>query len=296
MTTEAETNSAAGDDVAASPGVEAEAPENEFDNQSFDDDDGDDGDPADDAPAEDEHEDFEHDGKKLRIPKAIKPLLMMQQDYTKKTTELSEQRRAFEAARAQADTDDTEYHQTHGKVYALKEQLAEYDGLDWMRLAAEDPNLAAQLRMQRDVLKDTLGDVERDLQGKSQARLQSQQQLAAKAMQETGRELASKIKGWSPEVANEIASYGIKEFGVKPEEIRSMADARLWQVLHRAMTAEKALKTQTATQRQERLQATTPAKEVAARPRATPTGLDDRLSAAEWTRRREAQLAARAKR
>jgi hypothetical protein len=47
-------------------------------------------------PAEEE---IEHEGRKYLVPKALKPLLLMQADYTRKTQEVAEQRRAVMAER-----------------------------------------------------------------------------------------------------------------------------------------------------------------------------------------------------
>jgi hypothetical protein len=49
-------------------------------------------------PAED-GEEIEHEGRKYLVPKALKPLLLMQADYTRKTQEVAEQRRAVMAER-----------------------------------------------------------------------------------------------------------------------------------------------------------------------------------------------------
>lgn len=45
---------------------------------------------------EDDLEEVEHSGKKYRIPKELKPALMLQADYTRKTQEAAEARRAFD--------------------------------------------------------------------------------------------------------------------------------------------------------------------------------------------------------
>lgn len=290
MSEETETNPV-GEAVAA--GVEAETSETAFDNESFED--GSDGDEPEETPASagDDEDELEHNGKKYRLPKAIIAERMMQQDYTKKTTDLAEQRKAFDAQRAQASADDRGMQEDYGKVHAIRAQLADYADINWAELNASDPALGQTLWMEREQLKEALTETEGGLQKKVQERLQGQRDYSVKAMQETGRVLSRDIKGWSPELANQIADYGIKEFGVKADEFRTLDDPRLWKLMHRTMVAETALKKQTAGERQIKLQATTPAKTVTTQARAAPTGLDDRLSSAEWNRRREAQVARR---
>ena len=46
---------------------------------------------------DDDSEEVEHDGHKYRVPKALKPALMMHSDYTKKTQDLAEERKALQA-------------------------------------------------------------------------------------------------------------------------------------------------------------------------------------------------------
>src|SRR5438093_10948162 len=57
------------------------------------------GNPVDDEeePDEERFEEIERNGKKATIPAWLKPELMMQADYTRKTQELAEARRAFES-------------------------------------------------------------------------------------------------------------------------------------------------------------------------------------------------------
>lgn len=248
-----------------------------------------------DADAEEEEE-VEHKGKKYKLPKSLAAERMMQADYTRKTTELAGQRTAFEAAQAASATEAEALREDYGKVHSLKGQMALFDKVDWQALNTSDPVEAQALWFQREQTKAALAEVEGGLQTKVQERLQGQQQAAAKAMQETGQTLARDIKGWSPALANDIASFGIKEFGITAVEIQNMADPRVWKVLHRAMVAESALKKQTAGDRQVKIQATTPAPVVTARSAPAPTGLDDRQSSSAWLKTRNEQIARRNRR
>lgn len=303
MSDAAETN-LDGDQTPA-PGVDATDddfrdvhPDNRPEPPADPDDDDDAGEPADDAAAsgddaEEEEEEIEHKGKKYKLPKSLAAERMMQSDYTRKTTELAEQRRVFEADKAARAADDEATREQYGQVHALKANLAAFDKIDWQALNQADPVEAQALWIQREQTKDALNSIEGELQKKVQERLQGQQQSVAKAMQETGQILSRDIKGWSPVLADQIATFGIKEFGLKPAEIQQMDDPRLWKVIHRVMVAEDALKKQAAGDRQAKLQAITPAPVVKARPAPTLAGLDDRLSQKAWLARRNEQLAKR---
>lgn len=241
----------------------------------------------------DDDEEVEHNGKKYRVPKAFQAERLMHADYTKKTTDLAETRRAWEAQRVQADAADETERAEHGRAYSLKEQMKLFDAVDWQGLNASDPVEAQSLWFEREQAKSALAELEGQLQQKGDARLRGQREALATAMQETGRVLSRDIPGWTPQVANAIADFGIKEFGIEPAEIRAMSDPRVWKALHRAMTAEASLAKAKAGERQATIQKVTPAKRVGAGAAPTITGPDDRQSGAAWQRAREAQIAAR---
>src|SRR5262245_52574677 len=81
MTEETATNPVEGEDNAAAnlPDTQEVEPQ-AVDNES--------------GPEPEESEEIEHDGRKYLVPKALRPLLLMQADYTRKTQEVAEQRRA----------------------------------------------------------------------------------------------------------------------------------------------------------------------------------------------------------
>src|SRR5258708_13030373 len=54
-------------------------------------------DPAEPAPAPvDDTEEVEHEGQKYRVPRAVKPLLMLHSDYTRKAQELADKPRGLD--------------------------------------------------------------------------------------------------------------------------------------------------------------------------------------------------------
>jgi hypothetical protein len=84
----------------------------------------------------------EHGGKKLRIPKDAEPLILMQRDYTQKTTEVAEQRRALEEEKttweSQREESRAALPEEHARVAVLGHSLAAVDkqletfkAIDW---------------------------------------------------------------------------------------------------------------------------------------------------------------------
>lgn len=246
---------------------------------------------------EEETEEIEHEGKKYALPKAVKPLLMMQADYTRKTQEVAQTRQALEQ-RAQAVAQQAEaitaLREDYGKLHALKGQVEAYNRVDWAALNAEDPANGQAHWMQYQQLKDALSSAEQDLSKKESERLQQQQAGLAKALKETGEVLSRDIPNWGPELATKLVQTAASH-GFDLQELQETADPRAWKVLHKAHLYDQLMAKQKTVQRQTTVASVTPAKTVGAKTSAPPTGLDDRLSTEEWVRRRNAQEAARRK-
>src|SRR5436190_11305948 len=109
-------------------------------------------------------EDIEHEGRTYQVPRALKGALMMHADYTRKTQELAEERRAAEAERA----DHAEAADMRAGLSALEHKLAALEAVDWAALRSQDPQAAEQMLQQarhlaeaRDHLAGELGDWQR---------------------------------------------------------------------------------------------------------------------------------------
>ena len=239
----------------------------------------------------DDAEEVEYEGNKYKVPKAIAPALLRQADYTKKTQEVAELRRATEtekvriAEEAKAFQED---RQEHVQAYALWQQLEQFKNVNWQQLDQEDPLQAQQLFRQYTLLRDAHRDVVGKLQSKQQQRKSVADAETAKLRDQTRAHLAKAIPNWSPKAEQELTEYAVKS-GYKAEEVKAAldSDARPFTFLHKAMLwdqhVEKTRKAATQTAPAE------PVKPVGQN-RSVPQGLHDNLSVGEWMKRREAQL------
>lgn len=245
---------------------------------------------------DDDSEEIEREGKRYRIPKALKGELLMQADYTRKTQELADTRKTWEATKAEQEAAFTELRQDIGRVEMLQTSLKTYEGVDWNTLRAQDADSYRFHYDQFRELKDQLKDAQETLSAKEQARSREQQDKQSQALRETAQALQRDIPGFGTETASKILDFGVKEAGMTPDEARNLADPRIWKLLHRAMSAESKLaaqeKKQTVTKRVEAVQQVKPA--VSVKGSAPATGLADNLSPTEWQRRFLAQRAKRA--
>jgi hypothetical protein len=158
----------------------------------------------------------------------------------------------------------------------LDHQLEVFAGLDWRLLAAEAPEKAQELwarfqgaRAVRDRFASSLTN-QIEL---SRARAEREH---AQRMAEANAALGHEIDGWSPEVAEKLVEYA-GAFGVTPDELRQVADPRLWRLLHRAYAAEDGENRRGVAQAQPGLRAV------------VGNGPRDDISMREWMRRRNAQ-------
>lgn len=251
-------------------------------------------------PDDDDFEDFEDGDKRYRIPKALKPRLMLQSDYTEKTTALARDRDELEAQRTSV-TKMAEGHfaliQDVAKVVQLNEQLAEFEKYtpeQWAAAHERDPDQANNAWRQYQLLKESRDRAARDLQQKDAQRLQDQQATTAKALEQRDAVLAREVKGWTKDKTEKLANAPeVKKLGYSPKEVLGATDPRAIMTLRLAVLGEKARVKESAAARAAASGAAAPVPR--AQGSAPKPGLRDDLSGDEWLRRRNAELSAKAK-
>ena len=96
--------------------------------QQFDDD----GNPIEDQAApEDDREEVDFEGRKYTVARALKDALLRQADYTRKTQELADGRKAFEAERATFQQASQAEIAARAQVVAIDQSLSQYRNVDW---------------------------------------------------------------------------------------------------------------------------------------------------------------------
>lgn len=119
------------------------------------------------APAEDDSEEVEYEGKAYKVPKELKPALLMRQDYTRKTMQLAEQakqvedRAQFLEARQQVLAQATQHI---GELRAAEKQLEQFNAINWVELANADPGRAFALSQQKQDLERQVGNLRGGIQ------------------------------------------------------------------------------------------------------------------------------------
>jgi len=185
---------------------------------------------------------LEWDGAKYQVPTKLKEAFMRNEDYTRKTQELAEQRRSLDHVRTLA-----EQRQLDGafseSVQAETQQVAMIDAylsqatkLDWAQMST-DQMLRHKveidnLKEQRELLKGAIND----------KRSQFTQQVKAKIdeMRGKSRELAAKsIQGFSEQTEADMRKFAVSEGLAEPEVDNVLLDPRSYKIIWKAMQFDK---------------------------------------------------------
>lgn len=234
-------------------------------------------------------EDVEFEGKQYKLPKTLKEALLRQADYTKKTQEVAETRRALEHQAQEFQQRVQIQQQTlqdHAHLMTIDSQLQQLEQLDWNRAIDEDPVQAMKLQQQYNSLKGMREQVTTRINQIAQQQFVQQQQSTAKLIESGSQQLAKEIAGWSPELAKSLKSYGVEKGGFSAEEMSSVLDPRQVKVLHKAYLYDQLMSKQQAKPKTEPAKPVTTIKAQKAQAAKDP----DKMSTAEWVKWREAQI------
>lgn len=189
------------------------------------------------ATEEDELEEVEYEGKKHKLPKELKDALLRQADYTRKTQEVAEQRRAIEA-QAQALQEQAKAQQAnlhdYARLAATDEQINQYSAINWNAWTQQDPIEAQKAFVAFQQLKDTRQNLANQISQREQQAAAESQAARAKAIQEGNAVLSREIKGWNGEVAAKLRDFAVKDLGFTEQDVAQVYDPRVVKLLHRA--------------------------------------------------------------
>ena len=169
-----------------------------------------------------------------------------QQDYTRKTQELSNQRKTIEQQQQELAQRDAIYSQLLPKLEAqLKGELAGEP--DWNKLYEDDPVGYVREKQLWDEKKEKLNATQAEQQRLQQEAMQKQQEQIAQMVQEGQQKLLELIPEWQdPEVATKdklaIREYGINVLGYSPQEMDAVYDYRALLGLRNAWLQSKTVK------------------------------------------------------
>ncbi len=238
------------------------------------------------------------------MPKELKESFLRQADYTRKTQELADNRRALEAQQARVQQQERwahEHTQEIGQLVAIDGRLAQYANVNWQAENQRDPVATQAAWIEYQQLRDARAGLVSNLQNRDAARNAEQERTRATQLAEGRAQLAKAIPGWNDDKSAALGKFGIDSYGLKAEEVDNLTDPRLVRILHDASLWRQHVTKQRAAAQQ--ATATPPAQPVTVigarrspQPIAASSPASDRLSNEEWNRRRDAEEAAAMKR
>lgn len=254
-------------------------------------------------PIEPEDEEIDLDDLKLKVPKdqaqKVREAMLRQADYTRKTQDLAEARKAFDTERQNITQATQEELGAFAQATNLAQRLAAYHKVDWNAWTQQaqanfDYDEQAKIQaawMDFQQLKDQHEQALGRLQHFQNQRVSAAQQETAKRVEE-GRADLVKNDGWTEELKAKLTDYALSR-GLSRDDLGDLeATPAAARILMDAFEGHQARQKQKAANRHVQAQQAQPAATVSAK-RAPPSGLDDRLSTEEWVRRRNKQVQAR---
>ncbi len=185
--------------------------------------------------------------KEYEVPEELEEQFMLKADHTRKTQEIAETRKELEI-REQYNEKVVQLRegqfQDAAGLFAMDQRLAQYQNLDWDRLATEDPVEAQRLRFQFDALKDQRSVANQQLQQKIGQAVELQHQHDVEQSAKTRSRLASEIDGFSEDTEEAMAKYAMTK-GANEAQLRATVDYPILSILHDAYLWDEHRKEQT---------------------------------------------------
>jgi hypothetical protein len=169
-------------------------------------------------PPEPEDAELEYEGKKFKVPKdlegELKNALLRHRDYTQKTQEVAEERKAAKAER-EAHQEQVKVHgamiQEIAQITAVDQRLQYLQSINLQALSAQDAQQAQNLLIELNQLQARRGQLITSATQKQQ-QLQSAQQHEIATQTDKARSfLMREFKDWSPEKDRALEAYAQRE-------------------------------------------------------------------------------------
>ncbi len=231
---------------------------------------------------EEETAEVERDGKTFKVPAALKDDFLRQADYTRKTQEIAELRKELGGHIEQAKQASEAEVSAKAKSVAIDAAIQQYQNVDWDALQAQDAANAFQHWRKFQQLQTAKVEADGEYTQAVEQRTLATQQEAAKRIEQGVAELTRSIPDWGPQKAEQLLTFGEKQFGFSRDYMEAVDDPNLIKVMNFAYLASQ-------TRPKPAAEPLKPAPKV--RGGTVPAkALDDRASIDDWVKAREAQL------
>jgi hypothetical protein len=187
--------------------------------------------PAEGAEAQSEEVEVEIEGEKYLVPKKISDRFIQHADYTRKTQDLAELRRATSAEREVMSINKAFDQAVAGETSSLavvRGQIAQYKQLDWQ---AMDTEQLLKARAQLDRLKDQEAELDTSIKAKRTEFDKRIEGHVQEALQAGEKYCQQHIKGWNEQTKKDLFDFGVS-IGYTRAEMDRITDPRIVVSLH----------------------------------------------------------------
>jgi hypothetical protein len=178
-------------------------------------------------------EEVEYEGARYQLPPELKSALMRQQDYTRKTQEVSERERMVALKQQQQQLEQAFHQSVSPENQALAEldaAIKQYNQVNWQAL---DTDSLVKTRHALDMLKERRSEVEKQVEQKRTKFNEDYVRLNQETVKKANEYLSRHIPKWGAEAMKEIMEHGQTE-GYTDVELSSIRDPRLIKTLWKA--------------------------------------------------------------
>jgi len=235
---------------------------------------------------------IEFNGKKFSIPEELKSGFMMNADYTRKTQEVAELRKAAETFKTEAEqhlNTSKEVLEARAHLINIDGQLSLYENVNWQQLENDDPVGAMSHWRQYQQLQQARGNLATQIDQFQRQASEQAEQATADRLRETRAYAEKNIKGWNEQVDQDIVKFANNELGFTTEALRGAITPQIYQTLHLAMLGHKFLQAAQAPQKPAVVPQTQPLKTVSAKGNPAVTKAPEDMSMDEYVAFRKAQ-------
>lgn len=186
--------------------------------------------------------DLEIDGASYQVPVKLKDAFMRNTDYTQKTQELAEQRRAYEHSsqiaterQASAAFGDS-IGQESNEIAIIEAYLQQASKVDWSSMSTDQ---MLRHKVELDNVKERRASLKQSIDEK-RTRFQAETAVKMKELRDKARELAGKsIQGFNEQTEKDIRSFAVSNGLSEAEVDNVLLDPRSYKIVWKALQFEK---------------------------------------------------------
>jgi hypothetical protein len=168
--------------------------------------------------------------------KQLREGYLAKQDYHRNIQKVKAEEKSYQEKAASAVAEAAK--QYHSQLETLQKSLIKFAApellnVDLMQLADQDPAQAQKLFFKQMQLRDTIQQIENE-KNAALEKAQSEQKRLYEEHRSKARETLKSKDWWSEEKYQRVLKAGVDEYGFTPEEVSSVVDPRVIELLHDA--------------------------------------------------------------